>query len=74
MGDKDDIYLTIQIKRSDVEARFAATGTPASPRSIEIIGEVLREANTEGMKEDLLTALLSVIKQDARESLNKKGN
>lgn len=72
MDNKDDIYLTIQIKRSDVEARFAETGKPASARSMEIIGECLRETPVEELKEVILTSLLSGIRTSTRATLKER--
>jgi len=72
MGDKDDIYLTIQIKRSDVEARFAETGTPSTDRSMEIIGDCLRETPVEQLKEAILTQLLLAMRTSIRATLKER--
>jgi len=72
MAEKDHTYLTIRIKRSDVEARFAETGKPASPRSMELIGKCIRETPIEELKEAVLTVLLSNIRDSARHNLERK--
>lgn len=73
--EEDEIYFTIQIRRSDVEARFAETGTPAKPRSIEIIGDCLRDTDVftkNAFKWSILNLLLADIEVASRQKLAEK--
>jgi len=72
MAEKDETYLTIRIKKSDVEARFEETGKPASTRSMELIVDCIRETPIDELKEAVLTVLLSNIRDSVRHSLERK--
>jgi len=73
METEDEIYLTMTITRSDVEARFAKNGTPAKARSMEFIGDCLRETPVDMLKEAILDCLLVDIAKATRAKLKEKG-
>ena len=73
MATEDEIYLTMTITRNEVEARFAKTGTPAKERSIELIGDCLREVEVDMLKDVILDCLLVDITKATRAKLKEKG-
>jgi len=70
--EEDEIYFTLAIGRSDVEALFAETGKPALPRSVEIIGDCLRETPIDDLKRLILDQLLGHITEATRAILKQK--
>ena len=70
--EEDEIYFTFEVRRSDVEAVFAETGTPALPRSVEIIGDCLRDTPVDELKRVILDQLLGHITEATRAILKKK--
>jgi hypothetical protein len=72
---EDEVYFTIEIRRSDVEARFAKTGTPAQESSMSLIGGWLRETPAEWrqeIKDCVMTVLLDVLTEGTKQELAEK--
>jgi hypothetical protein len=70
--EEDEIYFTFAIRRSDVEAIFAETGAPALPRSVEIIGDCLKDTPVDELKRLVLDLLLGHITEATKAILKKK--
>lgn len=69
---EDEVYFTLAFRRSDVEAIFAETGTPALPRSVEIIGNCLRDTPIDELKRTILDGLLGSIRDASKAILQEK--
>lgn len=68
----DELYFRVEVRRSDVEALFARTGKPAADRSMELIGECLRDTDEEKLKEVILRTLLTSIREATEKLYAKK--